>query len=305
MNHIHPERPTRPEHPTRPTHLTHLTHLTHPTDPEHPVHDPAVPAVPAVRAVGLGRRYPRGWALKDCTFQIPAGRVCALVGPNGAGKSTLMSLAADLLTPTEGALRVFGAPPGTPAARRSTALLSQDKPLHRGFRVAEILRMGRELNPTWDQAVAERVIAGGNIPHRARVGSLSGGQRTRVALALAFGKRPRLLMLDEPMADLDPLVRHQTAQLLLTEAAAHGTTVLLSSHVVAELEGACDFLLVIGSGRVRLAGDIDELRAGHHPGGDGPAPSLEQLLMTYLRDPALPTVITSAARPAMNGEAAA
>ncbi|MCJ0874312.1 ABC transporter ATP-binding protein [Streptomyces sp. AP-93] len=260
--------------------------------------------LPALRAVGLGHRYPRGWALRDCTFQIPAGRVCALVGPNGAGKSTLMSLAADLLTPTEGSIRVFGAPPEAPAARRSTALLSQDKPLHRGFRVAEILRMGSELNPTWDQATAERVIGGGNIPHSARVGSLSGGQRTRVALALAFGKRPRLLMLDEPMADLDPLVRHEMAGLLLTEAAAQGTTVLLSSHVVSELEGACDFLLVIGSGRVRLAGDIDELRAAHRPGGDSPAPSQEQLLMTYLRDPDLPTVITPAARPEQTEAAA-
>ncbi|WP_329376205.1 ABC transporter ATP-binding protein [Streptomyces sp. NBC_01351] len=259
---------------------------------------------PALSAVGLGRRYPRGWALRDCTFQIPAGRVCALVGPNGAGKSTLMSLAAGLLTPTEGAIGVFGASPDTHEARRSTALLSQDKPLHRGFRVAEILRMGAEMNPTWDRATAERVIAGGNIPYAARVGSLSGGQRTRVALALAFGKRPRLLMLDEPMADLDPLVRHEMTGLLLAEAAAHGTTVLLSSHVVAELAGACDFLLVVGSGRIRLAGDIDELRAAHHPGGDGPAPSLEQLLMTYLRDPELPTLITPAARPEQAGAAA-
>lgn len=264
----------------------------------------ARPHAPALSAVGLGRRYPRGWALKDCTFQIPAGRVCALVGPNGAGKSTLMSLAADLLTPTEGSISVFGAAPDTRQARASTALLSQEKPLYRGFRVGEILRMGAEMNPTWDRASAERVIEGGSIPHGARVGSLSGGQRTRVALALAFGKRPRLLMLDEPMADLDPLVRHETAQLLLAEAAAHGTTVMLSSHVVSELAGTCDFLLVIGSGRVRLAGDIDELRAAHHPGGDGPAPSLEQLLMTYLRDPGLPTLVTPAARPERAGEAA-
>ncbi|MGW6708211.1 ABC transporter ATP-binding protein [Streptomyces sp. NPDC054956] len=262
------------------------------------------PKPPAVRALGLGRRYRRGWALKDCDFQIPAGRICALVGPNGAGKSTLLSLAADLLEPTEGTIHVFGAPPQAAAARRATALLSQDKPLYRGFRVSEILRMGREMNPDWDRATAERVIAAGEIPHDARVGSLSGGQRTRVALALAFGKRPRLLMLDEPMADLDPLVRHEMARLLVTEAAAHGTTVLLSSHVVSELEDTCDFLVVLGSGRVRLAGDIEELRAAHHPGGDGPAPSLEQLLMTYLRDPALPTVMTAAARPEPAGRAA-
>ncbi|MFI5987269.1 ABC transporter ATP-binding protein [Streptomyces sp. NPDC051555] len=261
-------------------------------------------ALPALRAAGLGRRYRRGWALKDCDFQIPAGRRCALVGPNGAGKSTLLSLASDLLTPTEGTISVFGAPPRAPAARRTTALLSQDKPLYRGFRVSEILRMGREMNPDWDPATAERVIAGGDIAHRARIGSLSGGQRTRVALALAFGKRPRLLMLDEPMADLDPLVRHEMAQLLVSEAAVHGTTVLLSSHVLSELEGTCDFLVVLGSGRVRLAGDIDELRAVHHPGGDDPAPSLEQLVMTYLRDPHLPSVTTAAAQPAPAREAA-
>ncbi|MFJ7209610.1 ABC transporter ATP-binding protein [Streptomyces sp. NPDC098789] len=277
------------------------------TEPKPPTGgpDPLGPgALPALRAAGLGRRYRRGWALKDCDFQIPAGRRCALVGPNGAGKSTLLSLAADLLTPTEGTISVFGAPPRAPAARRATALLSQDKPLYRGFRVSEILRMGREMNPDWDPATAERVIAGGNIAHRARIGSLSGGQRTRVALALAFGKRPRLLMLDEPMADLDPLVRHEMARLLVTEAAVHGTTVLLSSHVLAELEGTCDFLVVLDSGKVRLAGDIEELRAVHHPGGADPAPSLEQLVMTYLRDPHLPSVTTAAARPAPAREAA-
>ncbi|MEU5811447.1 ABC transporter ATP-binding protein [Streptomyces sp. NPDC047718] len=264
----------------------------------------ADPAGPALRAIGLGRRYRRGWALHDCTFQIPAGRVCALVGPNGAGKSTLLSLAADLLTPTEGSIHVFGRSPQDSGARATTALLSQDKPLLRGFRVSEILRMGREMNPTWDQAVAERVVAGGDIPHHARVGSLSGGQHTRVALALAFGKRPRLLMLDEPMADLDPLVRHEMSELLLSEAAAHGTTVLLSSHVVSELEGACDFLLLVGSGRIRLAGDVDDLRAAHRHGADGSVPSLEQLIMTYLRDPLLPAVATPAARPEHVGGAA-
>ncbi|MEV7729332.1 ABC transporter ATP-binding protein [Streptomyces sp. NPDC087917] len=258
-------------------------------------------AVPALRAVGLGRRYRRGWALKDCTFQVPAGRVCALVGPNGAGKSTLLSPACDLLAPTEGSIRVFDRAPQDTSARAWTALLSQDKPLHRGFRVSE---MGREMNPGWSQDVAERVLEGGNISLRARVGSLSGGQRTRVALALAFGKRPRLLLLDEPMADLDPLVRHEMTELMLSEAAAHGTTVLMSSHVVSELQGACDFLLLVGSGRIRLAGDIDALRAAHRPGDDGPTPSLEQLLMTYLRDPAPAAFTTETARVDRDGGAA-
>ncbi|MFF0219157.1 ABC transporter ATP-binding protein [Streptomyces vinaceus] len=281
----------------------------------------------ALEAVGLGRRYRRGWALRSCDLRIPAGRVCALVGPNGAGKSTFLSLAGGLLTPTTGQVRVFGQDASTAHARVTTALLSQDKPLYRGFRVAEILRLGAELNPTWDHDTATRILDQGSIPLRARISSLSGGQRTRVALALAFGKRPQLLMLDEPMADLDPLVRHEVTALLREEAAAHGTTVLLSSHVVSELDGLCDYAAVISSGTVRLAGPIDELRATHRalpaggppPPGElitqlptenttiaradaenadrGSTPTLEQLLMAYLHAPSPTPFLTPDARP--------
>lgn len=217
----------------------------------------------ALETVGLGRRYRRGWALRDCSFRLPAGRICALVGPNGAGKTTLLSLAAHLLEPTTGTIRLFGDAPGNLAARRRTAFLSQEKALYPRFRVDEILRMGRELNPSWDQARAERIVTEGNVPLKARIGSLSGGQRSRVAFALALGKRPRLLLLDEPMADLDPLVRQQMTDTLMADAAQHGTTVVMSSHMVAELEGACDHLVLINGGSVRLAGDIDEIRAAH------------------------------------------
>ncbi|MEV6539876.1 ABC transporter ATP-binding protein [Streptomyces sp. NPDC051665] len=218
---------------------------------------------PALEAVGLGRRYRRGWALRDCSFRLPAGRVCALVGPNGAGKTTLLSLAAGLLEPSTGTIRLGGHPARSAEARQHTAFLGQEKALYPRFRVSDTLRIGRELNPTWHQETAERIVAAGNIPMDARIGTLSGGQRTRVAFALALGKRPRLLLLDEPMADLDPLVRRQMTDLLMSEAAQHGSTVVMSSHLVSELEGACDFLVLIDNGTVRLAGDVAELIAAH------------------------------------------
>lgn len=212
----------------------------------------------ALAAEGLGRRYggrARPWALRDCTFTLPAGRVCALVGPNGAGKSTLLALAAGLLRPTEGTIT---APP-----RERMAYVPQDKPLHPRLTVADTLRMGRELNPgRWDEAAAQRVLAD-ELDPRALVRDLSGGRRTRVALALALGKRAELLLLDEPMADLDPLARHRLMGLLMADAAEHGTTVVLSSHLLTELEGACDHLLLLQDGRVRLAGDVDDLLAAH------------------------------------------
>ncbi|MFJ2605853.1 ABC transporter ATP-binding protein [Streptomyces sp. NPDC087425] len=217
----------------------------------------------AIEAHGVGRKYRRGWALRDCSFRLPAGRICGLVGPNGAGKTTLMGIAANLLEPTAGTLRVFGAPPQSAEAGRRTAFLAQEKPLFRRFTVAESLRLGRELNPGWDQKAAENIVRAGNVPFDAKIGTLSGGQRTRVAFAVAFGKRPDLLLLDEPMSDLDPLVRHELMGALLAEAAEHGTTVLMSTHMLTELESACDYLLVIADGGLRMAGGVDEILSAH------------------------------------------
>lgn len=218
----------------------------------------------ALEAAGLGKRFGRrgGWALRECSFRLPVGRVCAVVGPNGAGKSTLLAHAAGLLAPTEGSLTVLGTHPA--AARERIAYVAQSKPLYPQLTVADTLRLGHELNQArWDASVAARIVAKGDLDPRSRVRSLSGGQRTRVALALALGKRPELLLLDEPMADLDPLARHELMGTLMAEAAEHGTTVVMSSHVVADLEGSCDHLLLIGGGRVRLAGDLDDLVAAH------------------------------------------
>ncbi|WP_329118019.1 ABC transporter ATP-binding protein [Streptomyces sp. NBC_01353] len=209
----------------------------------------------ALEATGLGKRYGRdSWALRECDLALPAGRVCALVGPNGAGKSTLLALAAGLLRPTEGTIHA--------PAREDLAYVAQDKPLYPQLTVAETLDLGRELNPgRWDAAVARRITA--ELDPGARVRTLSGGRRTRLALALALGKRPELLLLDEPMADLDPLARHQLMGVLMADAAERGTTVVMSSHILGELEGTCDHLVLVDDGRIRLDGAIDDLLAAH------------------------------------------
>ncbi|BFV55556.1 ABC transporter ATP-binding protein [Kitasatospora sp. CMC57] len=289
----------------------------------HPTDSRPLQSGTALEAVGLGLRYQGGWALRNCEFQLPVGRVCGVVGPNGAGKSTLLQLGARLLAPTEGELRVLGETRDTPELRSRVGFVAQDKPLYPSFTVAETLRLGRELNPRWDQDLAQRIVDQGELNGKARIGSLSGGQRTRVALALALAKQPELLLLDEPMADLDPLARHQLMGALMAEAAEHGTTILLSSHVLAELDGVIDHLLLVRSGRIVLAGDADELLDAHQllTGAGDPAhltghtvvesrstgrrttalvrtgaaatdgwestrPSLEHLLLGYLRAPA-------------------
>ncbi|MGW1375301.1 ABC transporter ATP-binding protein [Streptomyces sp. NPDC002446] len=293
----------------------------------------------AVQAEGLGKKYRGGWALRDCSFRLPAGRICALVGPNGAGKSTFLGTATRLVHPTTGTLKLFGVPVSDPAVLRRVAFLAQDKPLYPRFTVAETLRLGRELNPHWDQALAERIVRSGNVPLTARVGTLSGGQRTRIAFALAFGKRPKLLLLDEPMSDLDPLARHELSGLLMAEAAEHGTTVLMSSHMLSEMEEMCDYLVVLAEGRLRMAGPTEELVPAHllvtgvAAGGDGVpeelwrqhtvvesrvtgrqfsalvrpggplcdswetlVPSMEEVLLAYLRSPDAPDLIADEAR---------
>ncbi|MFI6150568.1 ABC transporter ATP-binding protein [Streptomyces sp. NPDC051109] len=224
---------------------------------------PTAPA--ALQATGLGFRYRArgGWALRGCEFTVPSGRITALVGRNGAGKSTLLQLAGGLLRPRTGEIRVLDAGPGTPEARARVALLTQDKPLYPRFTVADTLRMGQKLNSPWDRAAAERTVREGGIPLAARVGELSPGQRTRVALALALGKRPELLLLDEPMADLDPLARGEIMALLMAEAAERRMSIVLSSHVLPELEQTCDWVLLLRDGRIELSEDADELRESH------------------------------------------
>lgn len=219
----------------------------------------------ALRTEGLSKRYRKTWALRDCTLAVPAGRVAALVGPNGAGKSTLLRLAVGLLAPTSGTVEVLGCPPAanTPQVLSRIGFLAQDQPLYRQFTVAELLRFGRSCNVRFDQRLAERRLAQLGIPLDRRAGALSGGQQAQVALALALGKRPDLLVLDEPMASLDPVARLEFLQVLMGAVAADGVTVLFSSHVVPELERVCDHLVVLNHSQVMLAGDTDTLLAEH------------------------------------------
>jgi ABC-2 type transport system ATP-binding protein len=217
-----------------------------------------------LEADDLGKRYGGRWALRDCALRLPAGRVAALVGPNGAGKSTLLHLAVGLLRPDAGAVRVFGAAPyENTAALANIGFVAQDTPVYRDFTADELVRMGGKVNRRWDATLARARLAQLGIPPRKPVGKLSGGQRAQVALALALAKRPRLLLLDEPVASLDPLARREFLQSLMGSVADSGTTVLLSSHILADLERACDFLVVLQAGKVQLAGDVDDIVAEH------------------------------------------
>jgi ABC-2 type transport system ATP-binding protein len=219
----------------------------------------------AIQTSAAGKKYGRQWALRDCTLAIPDGKVVGLVGPNGAGKSTLLQLAAGLLTPTSGTITVLGGQPGTsPAQLAKVGFVAQDAPVYGRLSVAGHLRMGAWLNPGWDGEVAERRIQQLGLEPRQRGGSLSGGQRAQLALTMAVAKRPELLLLDEPVASLDPLARREFLQSLMEVVAEHGTSVVLSSHLIADLERVCDYLVVLAASRVQLAGDVSELLASHH-----------------------------------------
>ncbi|GAA4057538.1 ABC transporter ATP-binding protein [Nonomuraea soli] len=275
----------------------------------------------ALEVTGLGVRYRRTWALRDCSLSVPAGRVAALVGPNGAGKTTLMHTAVGLLRATEGSVRVAG----------EAAFVAQDKPLYDDFTVAEMLTFGLRTNRRWDGEAAAARLAGLGIPLKRKVGGLSGGQQAQVAVTLALASRPDLLVLDEPLANLDPLARHDVMRTIMAETAGRELTVLLSSHVVSDLEETCDWLIVLNGGRMQVSGDIEELLDDHlvltgpvgaseagmrvvsagrtdrqvgllvrgapspDPRWQARRPGLEELVMGYLRNP------ESTAMPALTG----
>jgi ABC-2 type transport system ATP-binding protein len=218
----------------------------------------------ALETIDLGKRYRKNWALRNCSLEIPAGRIAALIGPNGAGKTTLLNLTVGLLQQTEGQVRVFGASPADdPAALARVGFVAQDRPLYSGFTVAEILRFGARLNPRWDDDMARSRLKRLNIPLGQKVNKLSGGQQSQVALILALAKRPDLIVLDEPVAALDPLARQEFLRILIDATVEAGMTVLLSSHLVGELERVCDYLVILSAARVQFAGELDKFVAGH------------------------------------------
>jgi ABC-2 type transport system ATP-binding protein len=223
------------------------------------------PTAPVLTARGLSKRYGEVWALRDCSLDLPAGRVIGLVGPNGAGKTTLLHLSLGLLEPTAGEIRVLGYAPRTQEreALARVGFVAQQRPLYKHFTVEQHLQLGAHLNASWDDTRVRDRLRRYAIPFDRKIRTLSGGQQAQVSLALALGKRPELLLLDEPLAELDPLARQEFLRTLLVAATEEGITVLFSSHVVAELERFCDYLIILLDGRVRVAGDVDELLAVH------------------------------------------
>jgi ABC-2 type transport system ATP-binding protein len=217
-----------------------------------------------IETQGLGKKYGRKWALRDCTLAIPEGKVVGLVGPNGAGKTTLLHLAVGLLAPTAGSITVLGGRPGNgPAQLERVGFVAQDAPTYAGLSVGKHLRMGAYLNRHWDRELAESRIGELGLDQRQKAGSLSGGQRAQLALTLAVARRPELLLLDEPVASLDPLARREFLQSLMEIVAKDHVSVMLSSHLIADLERVCDYLVILMASRVLLCGEVTELLGSH------------------------------------------
>jgi ABC-2 type transport system ATP-binding protein len=237
-----------------------------------------------IESSGLGKRYHSTWALRDCTVAIPAGHVAALVGPNGAGKTTLLNLAAGLTAPSAGGVTVLGGQPaGSPAALDGIAFVAQDMPMYKSLSARDMLHLTRNLNRRFDQHYAETRLGELGIPLKRKAGKLSGGQQAQLALTLALARRPRLLVLDEPMAMLDPIARHDFMASVMTAMVADGVSVVLSSHVLAELERVADYLVLMSRGRVQLAGEVDDLLASHRM-LTGPAAEADRVSLPAGRD---------------------
>ena len=232
--------------------------------------------IAVIEARQLGKRYRSRWALADCTLSVPAGSIAGLVGPNGAGKTTLLHLVTGLLAPTTGTIEVAGGPPAATRAQLArVGFVAQDAPVYAGLSVADHLRLGAHLNPRWDPTLARQRIEKLGLDPAQKAGRLSGGQRAQLALTLAVAKRPRLLILDEPVASLDPLARRDFLQDLLDATGEHQMSVVLSSHLVGDLERVCDYLIVLAAGRVQAAGTVTELSTGAQAG-------LENLVLAYM-----------------------
>jgi ABC-2 type transport system ATP-binding protein len=239
-----------------------------------------------LEAVDLGRRYEEDWALRNCTLSVNEGSITGLVGPNGAGKSTLLRLAAGLSRPTTGTVSTFGqrVRPNSTLHLKQIGYLDQVRPLYPGFRVQEMLTLGRRLNATWDDKAARQWLDDLSIPMTEKVEKLSLGQQAQVALTVCMGKRPDLLLLDEPVANLDPLARHRLLQTLMGTVADRGTTVFLSSHIVSELESVCDSLVILSAARVQFTGSIESLLTDHRllvgPHASQPPPAVDVISVT-------------------------
>ena len=244
----------------------------------------------AIRATNLSKRYGKVWALDRCDLSIPQSSFTALVGANGAGKSTFLTMLVGLLKPTGGDVEVFGL---SPRRQRRQALakigfVAQDRPLYRSLSVANTIEMGRRLNDNWDGELATNRLARLGIPLNRQVGHLSGGQQAQVSLSLALGKRPSLLILDEPMSSLDPLARQSFLDEVTEVAKDQDMTVILSSHIISELARVCDYVVILDSGKVKASGPVETLIAMWAARSAEPRRAgmteLEHSVLGYLRD---------------------
>jgi ABC-2 type transport system ATP-binding protein len=217
----------------------------------------------ALEATGLGKRFGKRWALQDCSFELPVGSIAGLVGPNGAGKTTLLHIAVGLLEQTSGAIRILGELPGNERVLSRVGFVAQDTPLYKYFSVGDMISFGEHMNSSFDIAFVHERMSRLEIPLDQRAGSLSGGQRAQVGLALALAKRPEILLLDEPLASLDPLARREFLQTLMEGVADTGVTVLLSSHLLTDLERVCDHMMVLARARFRLIADTNDILKNH------------------------------------------
>jgi ABC-2 type transport system ATP-binding protein len=238
----------------------------------------------ALQTTGLSKRYRRRWALEDCTFSIPRGHVVGIVGPNGAGKSTLLNLAAGLLSPTSGSIEVLGERPARDRAQLGrVGFVAQDPSLYGSLSIEDHLRLGAHCNPRWDGDGARARLAELGLRPRQRTAKLSGGQRAQLSLSIALAKCPELLLLDEPVASLDPLARRDFLALLMDTVAGRDVSIVLSSHLVSDIERVCDYLIVLVDSRVRVAGEIEELLGVHHrlvgPAAPDDAPPTNQTVI--------------------------
>jgi ABC-2 type transport system ATP-binding protein len=213
-----------------------------------------------------GRRFRQGrWALHDVDLQIPEGSVTALVGPNGAGKTTLIRICMAFERPTSGRVELAGVDPwkDRTAALRRVGYVPQSPAVYRGLSVEDHVAMAASLHSGFDAAYARRRLEQLGIPLDQRADTLSGGQAAQLGLAVALGTRASILLLDEPLANLDPLARREFIHVLLDAIRSDGSTALLSSHIVTDVEEACDRLVILGSGNVLLDCPLDEARNGH------------------------------------------
>lgn len=258
----------------------------------------------AIAAANLGKRYGRRWALRSCTLLIPAGRVVGLVGANGAGKTTLMHLVVGLLQPSEGSITVLGECPSGSGHLPRIGFVAQDAPVYASLSVGEHLRLGQRLNLRWDDKFAAGRIRRLELDHKQWAGRLSGGQRSQLALTLAMGKRPELLVLDEPVASLDPLARREFLQDLMELVAELAPTVVLSSHLLSDVERVCDHLIVLANGQVQLEGPVDELLATHKvltgPRRDAASLPRDQLVVRASHTDRQTTVLVKTTQPILD-----